>query len=152
LRILGKGRTQEKAIRELEALPTNHPYRENVLELIYKLLHILSVNKSKGEVIEKEDEDLMRRLDVLYEETLKQYGQQVRQEGRLEGLQQGLQLKQEGEALLTIRQLKRLLGELPPEIEAEIRGLNTNTIEALAEALLDFKTLEDLTNWLANNQ
>ncbi len=40
LRMLGKGKVQEKAIDEIKALPKNHSYRENVLELIGNLFAI----------------------------------------------------------------------------------------------------------------
>ena len=141
LRILGKGNTQEKAIRELQALPPEHPHKQNVLELIYKLLQILEVNRRKGEIIEPEDQELMRRLDALYQATLEEYGQQLKLEGKLEG-----------EVTLTISLLKHILGELPLEIETSIINLDTAKIEALAKALLDFKTLEDLTSWLSTHQ
>ena len=35
LRLLGKGRVQEKAISELKNLPANHPKKNNILELVY---------------------------------------------------------------------------------------------------------------------
>ena len=149
LRILGKGSTQRNAIRELELLPETHPYRENVLELIYKLLNVLEVNRRNGENIEREDIILMGRLDALYEEVLEKYKQKVAKEAREQGLEQGLeQGAKQGEINLTIRQLKRLLGELASGTEETIQNLDILKIEALAEALLDFKTPEDLTNWL----
>jgi hypothetical protein len=36
-RILGKGKVQQKAIDEIEALPANSPYRDKTLELFVKL-------------------------------------------------------------------------------------------------------------------
>ncbi len=37
LRILGRGTVQKQAIDELEALPSNHPFRRATLELLYNL-------------------------------------------------------------------------------------------------------------------
>ena len=37
LRILGRKRVQAQAIDELEALPSNHPFRRATLELLYNL-------------------------------------------------------------------------------------------------------------------
>ncbi len=137
LRILGRGKVQQKALNELESLPTGHPYKEIILELVYKLLSILEVNRRSGQTIEPEDIELIMRISTLYTEKL------------LEATQQGVQ---QGEANLTIRQLKRLLGELPTEVETLIACSPVATLEALAEALFDFQTLEDLTNWLAIHQ
>ena len=50
---------------------------------------------------------------------------------------------------LTIRLLTRKVGNLPPELLAKVSSLNLEQVEALAEALLDFKQVEDLELWLA---
>ena len=63
-------------------------------------------------------------------------------QGRLEG-------RQEGELDLTLRQLRRRCGLLDPDHEAGIRALSLERLEALAEALLDFKSPADLVAWLA---
>jgi predicted transposase YdaD len=65
-----------------------------------------------------------------------------------QGVQQGLQ---RGEYLLVMRQLTRRFGELPPAIESQIKAMPTATLEALAEALLDFSDRSDLDNWLAQH-
>jgi hypothetical protein len=62
-----------------------------------------------------------------------------------EGLQQG------GEKIVQ-RQLRRRLGELPASIEVRIHRLHTVQLEELAEALLDFSTMDDLTTWLDQNE
>ena len=63
-------------------------------------------------------------------------------QGRLEG-------RQEGELDLTLRQLRRRCGLLDPDQEVRIRALSLERLEALAEALLDFKSPADLVAWLA---
>ena len=72
-----------------------------------------------------------------------------REEGLKQGLEQGLQqgLQQEA-ARLTLSQLQRKLGPLPEDLSETIRRLPTEQLEGLAEALLDFQTLADLTQWL----
>ncbi len=55
----------------------------------------------------------------------------------------------EREALtLVFRLLKRRIGELNPELEAQVRRLPVNQVEDLGEALLDFNHEADLKNWL----
>ncbi|ELS05332.1 hypothetical protein Xen7305DRAFT_00050750 [Xenococcus sp. PCC 7305] len=79
---------------------------------------------------------------------------QGREEGLLEGRQEGLiEGRQEGlerETDLVLRQLKRKIGPLTPEIEAQVKRLEIQELENLGETLLDFEQIEDLTNWLNN--
>ena len=55
---------------------------------------------------------------------------------------------QQGETKVVLRQLKRRFGELPPNITETIQKLTVEQLEDLGEALLDFETQADLTNWL----
>ncbi len=48
-----------------------------------------------------------------------------------------------------LRQLERRIGAIADEEEARIRGLSTDQLEALGDALLDFTQLEELLDWLA---
>ena len=68
--------------------------------------------------------------------------------GREQGLEQGLKT---GELEITMRLLQRRCGGLTPSQEARIRALPLPQLEALAEALLDFKGADDLEAWLATN-
>ena len=70
------------------------------------------------------------------------YFQDVKLEGKLEGIQQ--------EISLIIRLLKRKVSDLSPELELKVRNLPLEILEDLGEALLDFSSLEDLTSWLDN--
>ena len=67
--------------------------------------------------------------------------------GREQGLEQGLKT---GELEITMRLLQRRCGGLTPSQEARIRALPLPQLEALAEALLDFKGADDLEAWLAS--
>jgi hypothetical protein len=57
---------------------------------------------------------------------------------------QGLQLEQE----LVLRIVTRKVGEVPQELRSSIQLLSIDRLEALAEALIDFSSLQDLQNWL----
>ncbi|MEN9225986.1 MAG: DUF4351 domain-containing protein, partial [Thermostichus sp. DRC_bins_24] len=61
------------------------------------------------------------------------------------GLTQGIQ---QGEAELTLRQLRQKVGSLPVELETQIRSLPVDRLEELGLALLEFQSLADLTSWL----
>ncbi|MEN9223301.1 MAG: Rpn family recombination-promoting nuclease/putative transposase, partial [Thermostichus sp. BF3_bins_97] len=79
--------------------------------------------------------------------------QEVIQEGIQQGLTQGIQqgltqgIQQEA-ASLTLRLLRRKVGELPLELQTQIRALPVEQLETLGEALLDFESLAELTAWL----
>ncbi len=69
-----------------------------------------------------------------------------RQEGRQEGHQEG---RQEECVALVLRLIKRRFGRIPAKQSQQIRSLPLANAEMLAEALLDFQTVDDLTAWLA---
>jgi len=82
---------------------------------------------------DSEDRDLMVQLSPLYLERIEA------------ATQQGI----EREALaLVMRQLRRRLGTIAPEMEAQIRSLSIDRLEDLGEALLDFQSETDLIDWL----
>ncbi len=66
---------------------------------------------------------------------------EIKQEGREEG-------RQEGEKSLILRQLKKRVGELSPEVRQSVENLSIEQLENLGEALLDFNSMVDLENWL----
>ncbi|OAB58148.1 hypothetical protein AY600_01110 [Phormidium willei BDU 130791] len=55
---------------------------------------------------------------------------------------------QEGESALLLRLLTRRCGELSEEQQQRVKDLSAPQREALAEALLEFKGMEDLQAWL----
>ncbi|NEQ14119.1 MAG: Rpn family recombination-promoting nuclease/putative transposase [Moorea sp. SIO3E2] len=54
----------------------------------------------------------------------------------------------EGEQSLILRQLLRRIGEVSPEIRAQVQALSLPQLEALGEALLDFTKPDDLDEWM----
>jgi hypothetical protein len=59
--------------------------------------------------------------------------------------------RQEGEAAVTLRLLNRRCGSLSEATTAQLQALPVETLEALADALLDFQGPADLASWLAAN-
>jgi predicted transposase/invertase (TIGR01784 family) len=75
-------------------------------------------------------------LDITIQET------RVYQEAKEEGMEQ--------QAFnMVIRQLSRKFGALSDEVRSPLQQLSVEQLEALAEALLDFSSVEDLSAWLA---
>ena len=89
------------------------------------------------------------KLSPIYTARLEEREQIGLEKGVQQGIQQGIQ--QEA-TLLIMRQLKRKIGEISPELEAKVMSLPIDILENLAEDLLDFNSIDDLTNWLNNNQ
>jgi len=56
----------------------------------------------------------------------------------------------EGELSVLLRLLDKRLGSLTPALEAQIRGLNAEQRTALGDALLDFRGIQDLRDWLSS--
>ena len=69
------------------------------------------------------------------------FAQHFRQEGLLEGLQEG---RVEGERTVLERQLQRRFGVLPPEITEKLNKASSTELENWAENVLDAEKLEDV--------
>ena len=124
LRLLGRGTVQKIAIDELEALPSEHPFKKATLELVYNLRQNLRLNQD----LEEDDRELIMRLEPLY--------------------QQDRELaKQEGKQDLILRQLNRRIGEIDASLIEQVNGLSIEQLGALGEALLDFSDVADLESW-----
>ena len=64
------------------------------------------------------------------------------------GIEQGRQEERSRQRLLILRQLVRKVGVVPEPLTDRISKLPIEQLESLAEALLDFTCLDDLSNWL----
>jgi predicted transposase YdaD len=67
-------------------------------------------------------------------------------EGAERGRREG---RREGAAEVTLKMLRRRLGPLSEDAEARVRRLSMERLDALGEALLDFRAMEDLDAWFA---
>ncbi|MDS9398811.1 DUF4351 domain-containing protein [Aphanizomenon flos-aquae NRERC-008] len=115
-------------------------------QLKLDLVESILVNKFTQLTLEEIQKMLnLKEADV----TQTQFYQEVLEIGEKKGLQQGLQ---QGEANLTIRQLKRRCGNLTAIQEQKVRSLSISQLESLGEALLDFQNMSDLENWLQDNR
>ena len=79
--------------------------------------------------------------------TQTRFYQEVFQIGQQDGRQEGRQKTIE----IVLRLLSRRCGQLPIAQQIQIKSLPIADIENLAEALLDFKGMEDLEIWLREN-
>jgi hypothetical protein len=84
--------------------------------------------------------------EVLQRNPLVRFGMN---KGLRKGLGKGFRKgRQQGELELVLRLLTRRLGRISAPEEEAVRRLPLSGIEALGEALLDFRTGTDLSRWL----
>ena len=115
---------------------------EAEFQLKLDLVESILVNKFTQLTLEEIQKMLnLKEADV----TQTRFYQEVLEIGEKKGLQQG-------EANLTIRQLKRRCGNLTAIQEQKVRSLSISQLESLGEALLDFQNMSDLENWLQDNR
>jgi predicted transposase YdaD len=119
---------------------------ETEFRLKLDLIEAILVNKFPKLTIEEVQKMLnLREADV----TQTRFYQEVLQRGRLEGFQQ--EGMRQGEANVVSRQLIRLCGKLTSSQIKKVRSLSLAQLDALGDALLDFKHLPDLENWFSSN-
>lgn len=134
--------------RELVWLLYRRGYsREQVIGLFEFIDWLIALPAPLELEFQQELQALEAELGMPYITSVERIGiEKGRKEGRLEGRQEG---RQEGETTILLSQLCRRFGNLSPALRNRISGLNTNQLEDLAIALLDFTTLADLEDWLA---
>ncbi|AUT00054.1 hypothetical protein CLI64_06485 [Nostoc sp. CENA543] len=98
------------------------------------------------------ENQLCSEVQQLEQERTMRYITSAERIGYERGIEEGKEVgKQEGELGIILKQLKRRLGELSPEIQQRIQALSVNQLENLSEALLDFSNITDLVHWLESN-
>jgi predicted transposase/invertase (TIGR01784 family) len=116
LRLLGRGKTQNQAVRELLELPQGNAFRENVLELLISWRVSMEINN----ILETEDREVFMTLSQTYQEwkeaTKREGRQEGRQEGKLESIPRllalGLSVEQIAQALdLDLEQVRQAAQE-----------------------------------------
>ncbi|HEY0983559.1 DUF4351 domain-containing protein [Schlesneria sp.] len=56
-----------------------------------------------------------------------------------------------GSTRILMRVLSRVCGDVPEEVQSKIEALSLEQRETLGESAIDFRSLDDLKNWLTNN-
>lgn len=95
-----------------------------------------------------EKEAIMEIVTSWMEKGLEKGLEQGLEQGLEKGLEEGLEKGRRSESALISRQLRKRLGELPQNLEADVSRLPLSALEDLGEALLDFTSQGDLESWL----
>ena len=59
--------------------------------------------------------------------------------------------ERQGQSKTILRLLNRKFGSIPSEITSTIQSLDSSSLDALTEDLLDFQSVDDLTAWLESH-
>lgn len=125
--MLGRGKFQQQAIAELQALPLDNPLRNTAMHLLSNLKAIIQVKQDKN----KEDDRLIMQLSPIYERDL------------AEATQRGVLIERRMtiENLLTAK-----FGSLDPELMAIVQPIVDLLPSEYSSLLLQFANLsrEDL--------
>jgi len=154
LRILGRGKVQEKAIKELKSLPLSSTLRNNALELVYEMLSLLEARQKQQ--LDQEDKELVMQLSTIYleklenatkqglEQGIKQGIERGIEQGIERGMEQGIERGKQGERRVTIESLLRIrFGSIDEEISRIIEPLTALSPEEFTPLLLQ-SSLQDL--------
>ncbi|MBF2057193.1 MAG: DUF4351 domain-containing protein [Cyanobacterium sp. T60_A2020_053] len=101
--------------------------------------------------------DLMMTLPVELQLNLKEKISQYEEERKMPLIsplekmaeERGLQQRIDKDKELIIRQLARKLGEINDDLKVQVRALDIDDLETLAEDLFDFNSFDDLQTWLS---
>jgi hypothetical protein len=140
LRILGKGKVQQRAIAQLSALATDDPLRMIALELLYRLQSHLVV-ETKPE-FEPEERELIMAIAPLFQEQLEAAQKQGIEQGIEQGLEQGLeQGRQTQQRLILENFLQVRFGEINSKMTAFLSPISKFTAAEFTVLLLAISML-----------
>ncbi|PSF30449.1 hypothetical protein C7H19_23930 [Aphanothece hegewaldii CCALA 016] len=139
LRVLGKGGTQRQAVEELANLPENHPFRDNLLEILASWRKTLELKDNKSE----EERELIMNLSPAYIEQRELWRLEGKLEGKIEGKIEG---NFEGQSLMVASLLEERFGFLDEELSNLIPTLMQLPLPERTRLLLQIANLsrEDL--------
>ncbi|MEA5520757.1 Rpn family recombination-promoting nuclease/putative transposase [Limnoraphis robusta Tam1] len=140
---------QETAVNKAKQLLSQAQQATQLpIEVIMELIETTMVYKfpqlTRQEIIQMLELATDSKQTRVYQEGLEDGRRQGLEDGRRQGLE-------DGERVLILRQLARKFNQINPQVRSQIELLSLEQLEMLAEVLLDFSSLQDLTNWLEEN-
>lgn len=142
---VGEARTMLGQLRKETAIDT--ALRTAIVNVVETILVYKLPTLSREEIQAMlELTDIELKQTRFYQDVFTEGEQAGWQKGRQEGHQEG---RQEGEVTLLLRLLQRRCGELAPTVKERIAHLSLSHLEALGEAVLEFRGAADLEQWLA---
>jgi predicted transposase/invertase (TIGR01784 family) len=122
-------------IQQLQQLPDSRA----IIEMISTIMVYKFTNLTRAEV--------EAMIGITIQET--RVYRDAKAEGKAEGVSEGRQVEAQS---MILRILSRRFGTLSPDVNAVVAALPVAKLEDLGEALLDFREIADLQNWLQANR
>jgi hypothetical protein len=148
LRILGKGKVQRQAVEELEALANHSPFLADIIQLVNKLIAVLSARQRQEHDIDKDDQELIMKLSEIYQQQLEELKKQGLQEGRQEGRQEGIERERRAmiESIMEVR-----FGQVDSQLQTIINPIIAMGREEFTPLLLQLSREELLARFTQYN-
>ncbi len=134
-----------EALRILATLRLD-PARTKFLGVFIESYLILTAKEMKE--YERDFEQLTPSEQEATMEMMTSWHREGLKAGRQEGIVEG---KKEGKEELVIQQINRVLGSISPKLEKRLYNLSMEQLNELGLALFDFKSVNDLQNWLSKS-
>jgi hypothetical protein len=136
-----EGRYQAKwqLVRNLYEVGYN---AEDVRELFRLIDWMMHLREDLTERFKQELDELEESLQMPYVTSVERL---AKAEGIAEGKAEGIA---EGGVTVLMKQLTKVCGPLPEDVQQRIQRMSIGQLAALGEALLDFRSLADLQSWL----
>jgi Domain of unknown function (DUF4351)/Putative transposase, YhgA-like len=115
-----------------------------------RLLVTLKLDPAKTRLISK-FVDTYLRLNIQEEQTFQEELDKIGVAQKEAIMQVTTSWEAKGQRSLILRQLNRRVGSLSAGVQTQVEALSLNQLEILSEALLDFNSLNDLSDWLEVN-
>jgi predicted transposase YdaD len=145
MRIAATERWRVKAacLRLLAGLPLNGIQRRMIAQFVDQYLVL---DAAQDSAFQAEVATFRQPEREVVMEIVTSWERKARAEGIKEGRTEGVIT---GQRQLVQRQLTRKFTSIPPELHAQIDNLTPSQLESFAEALLEFRDLQDAQQWLA---
>jgi hypothetical protein len=132
LRLMGRGRTLQRALRELKTLSDDEFEKCIALPLLVRFrLEVASAPVSPA------DEEFLMNT----QETFEMFVQRVEQRGKLDGELKG---ELEGQRKTVLRQLRRKFGALPDDVVTRVQTADAALLEQLEDKVLFAQSLAEM--------
>ena len=125
-------RLLNQVLHQVQQLPEPDQRRQ-----VSSYVQLMAGLKYDKEVVRRLFSEGIMRESVIYQE--------IFQAGEAQGEARG---EARGERQMAIRILSRQLGDLSPSFISRLNELSLEKVEALGDAMIDFTSLDDLTQWL----
>jgi Domain of unknown function (DUF4351) len=151
LRLFGRAQVQAQAVREVLALPTDHPYKFQTIEHLARLQMTLQARQNESRLFR----EVAMNLSPVYDEWREKTIAEGREQGVSLGREQGLFLgREQGIPIGQLNLLKRQLGAkfgLSAQSLVRLDRLDSEQLLSLSVALLSFGERADFERWLRTN-